>query len=123
MLNRHPTYSQNPTYFGQSIGSKPKLVASTSRDISQPSPRVVGCAWVSSKPAPSYAKENQRTDLISLAYAELYLTTAALVRHFDFELGDSSIKNITMYRDYALSFDEDYNYGSKFTIRKVLHEG
>jgi hypothetical protein len=51
--------------------------------------------------------------LVSLAYAELYLTTAALVRHFDFELADSSIKNITMYRDYALSFDEDYNYGVK----------
>jgi hypothetical protein len=61
--------------------------------------------------------------LISLAYAELYLTTAALVSHFDFELGDSSIKNITMFRDYALSFDEDYNYGVKFKISKVLHKG
>jgi hypothetical protein len=52
----------------------------------------------------------------------LYLTTAALVRNFDLELVGSSIKNITMHRDYALPFDEDYDYGLKFKVSRVLQE-
>jgi hypothetical protein len=47
---------------------------------------------------------------------------AALVRNFDMELVDSSIKNITLYRDFAFSFDENYNYGVNFRITKVLQE-
>jgi hypothetical protein len=58
--------------------------------------------------------------LTSLAYAELYLTTAALVRNFDLELVGSFIQNITMYREYAISFDKDYNYGVKSMISKAL---
>lgn len=56
----------------------------------------------------------------SLAYAELYLTVAALVRHFDFELVNSSIENITPYRDYILSFDKGYKFGVDFRVTNVL---
>ncbi|KAH7068192.1 benzoate 4-monooxygenase cytochrome P450 [Paraphoma chrysanthemicola] len=57
---------------------------------------------------------------INLAYAEMYIAVTALVHNFDMELVDSSIKNIIPYRDYALSFDEDYNYGVKFKVAKLL---
>jgi len=56
----------------------------------------------------------------SLAYAELFLTVAALVRIFEFELVDSSIEALTVYRDYALSFNEHCSYGVNFRIAKVL---
>ncbi|KAH7092140.1 benzoate 4-monooxygenase cytochrome P450 [Paraphoma chrysanthemicola] len=58
---------------------------------------------------------------INLAYAEMYIAVAALVHNFDMELVDSTIKNIIPYRDYALSFDEDYSYGVNFKVAKVLH--
>ncbi|KAF2029214.1 hypothetical protein EK21DRAFT_113108 [Setomelanomma holmii] len=59
---------------------------------------------------------------INLAYAEMYLTIAAMVQNFDFELVDSSIENIFPYRDYALSYGKDHNYGVKFKMTKVLQE-
>jgi hypothetical protein len=71
---------------------------------------------------PSRACLYHTTYWTSHAYTELYLTTAALVRNFDLELVGSSIKNITMHRDYALPFDEDYDYGLKFKISRVLQE-
>ncbi|KAL1798300.1 hypothetical protein ACET3X_002337 [Alternaria dauci] len=59
---------------------------------------------------------------INLAYAELYLTVAAMVQDFDLELVDSSIENITPDRDFGLAFDKNYNFGVKFKIVKVLQE-
>ena len=56
----------------------------------------------------------------SLAYAELYLTVAALVRNFEMTLVESSIENIVPYRDFALGFDKGYNFGVKFRVTKVL---
>ena len=56
----------------------------------------------------------------SLAYAELYLTVAVLVKRFEMELVDSSIKNIAPVRDYGLAFNEEYNFGVKFKVTKVL---
>jgi hypothetical protein len=59
---------------------------------------------------------------VSLAYAEMYLTIAALVPKFDFELVDSSIENIEVYRDYGLGFNKQGEYGVNFRITKVLME-
>jgi hypothetical protein len=56
----------------------------------------------------------------SLAYAEIYLTIAALVQNFNMELVDSSVENLVAYRDFALAFDKDYNFGVKFKITEVL---
>lgn len=56
----------------------------------------------------------------SLAYAEMYLTIAALIRNFDFELVDSSIDDIALYRDYALAMNKNYGFGIKVRITKVL---
>ncbi|KAF1835134.1 benzoate 4-monooxygenase cytochrome P450 [Decorospora gaudefroyi] len=57
---------------------------------------------------------------INLAYAELYLSVAALVQNFEMELVDSSIENIIPYRDMGLAFDKEYNFGVNFKISKVL---
>jgi len=58
----------------------------------------------------------------SLAYAELYLTIAAMVQNFDLELVDSSIENITPDRDFGLAFDKNYNFGVNLRVTKVLQE-
>lgn len=56
----------------------------------------------------------------SLAYAEMYLTIAALIRNFDFELVDSSIDDIALHRDYALAMNKNYGFGIRVRITKVL---
>lgn len=61
-----------------------------------------------------------KTDLYSLAYAQLYLTVAALVRNFDMELIDSSVENIIPYREFAMGFDKNYTFGVNFKVTKVL---
>ena len=52
----------------------------------------------------------------------MYLTIAAVAMKFDLELVDSSIENITPYRDFNLAFDKDYNFGVNFKVKKVLME-
>ncbi|KAH7386033.1 benzoate 4-monooxygenase cytochrome P450 [Pyrenochaeta sp. MPI-SDFR-AT-0127] len=59
---------------------------------------------------------------INLAYAEMYIMVAALVRNFDMELVDSSIEDIVPYRDYGLSFNKGYKVGVNFKITDVLHK-
>ncbi|KAG9194222.1 hypothetical protein G6011_04257 [Alternaria panax] len=59
---------------------------------------------------------------INLAYAELYLTVAAMVQNFNLELVDSSIENITPDRDFGLAFDKDYKFGVNFRVAKILQE-
>ncbi|KAI4659907.1 uncharacterized protein J4E79_005709 [Alternaria viburni] len=59
---------------------------------------------------------------INLAYAELYLTIAAMVQNFDLELVDSSIENITPDRDFGLAFDKNYNFGVNLRVTKVRKE-
>jgi hypothetical protein len=47
-----------------------------------------------------------RVDLGSLAWAELYLTFAAIIHRCDMELHDTTIKNIRMTRDFVLGLPE-----------------
>lgn len=51
---------------------------------------------------------------------ELYLTSYALVMNFNMELVDSTIENILPERDFALSFDKNYNFGVKLRISGLL---
>jgi len=57
---------------------------------------------------------------LNLAYAELYLTVAALVQNFDLELVDSSVEDIIPYRDFGLAFNEKYDFGVDFKVKRVL---
>lgn len=58
----------------------------------------------------------------SLALAELYLVTAAVVRGFDIELVDSGLEDILPYRDFTFSFTKDYRFGVKIRVTKALDE-
>lgn len=60
-----------------------------------------------------------RADNCSLAYAQIYLTVAALIRNFDMELVDSSVKNVEIHRDFAMGFTEDRSFGVQFKVTKV----
>jgi hypothetical protein len=58
--------------------------------------------------------------IYSLAYAEMYMTIAALVKKFEFELVDSGMQDIKVYRDYGFGFNEKYEFGVDFRITSVL---
>lgn len=58
----------------------------------------------------------------SLAYAELYLTVAAMVRNFDLQLVDSSLEDVQGYRDFSFGFTKDYKYGIKVRVAGVARD-
>ncbi|KAI4952609.1 hypothetical protein J4E91_003081 [Alternaria rosae] len=70
----------------------------------------------------TFAKGSRACLGINLAYAEMYLTIAAMVQNFDLELVDSSIENITPDRDFGLAFDKNYNFGVNLRVTKVLQD-
>ncbi|KAL1607860.1 hypothetical protein SLS60_002798 [Paraconiothyrium brasiliense] len=57
---------------------------------------------------------------INLAHAELHMTIAAIFRNFEMELVDSGLEDITMTRGYSFGFTENYGWGVKVRITKVL---
>ena len=62
------------------------------------------------------------TNARSLAYAELYLTIAAIVRNFDMELVDSSVKDVIAERAFLLGFTKEYTFGVKVKVTKVFED-
>jgi hypothetical protein len=50
----------------------------------------------------------------------MYMTIAALVSKFEFELVDSGMQDIKVYRDYGFGFNEKYEFGVDFRITSVL---
>ena len=56
----------------------------------------------------------------SLAYAELYLTTAAIFRNFDLELFESGLEDITMTRNYSFGYTDNYTWGTKVKVTGIL---
>ncbi|KAL7777998.1 hypothetical protein CFE70_004672 [Pyrenophora teres f. teres 0-1] len=57
---------------------------------------------------------------INLAYAELYLTVAALVKNFELELVGSTLEDINSHRDFGLGFNKEYDFGVDFRVKRVL---
>jgi hypothetical protein len=45
-----------------------------------------------------------------------------MVLNFDIELVDSSMQDIVVYRDFAMSFNEKYGFGVNFRITRVVGE-
>ena len=58
----------------------------------------------------------------SLAWAELYLTTAAVFRWFDFEALNADPATFRPYRDWGFGVREDGYFGLKVNVAKVLNE-
>ncbi|CAE7032707.1 hypothetical protein P3342_006906 [Pyrenophora teres f. teres] len=57
---------------------------------------------------------------INLAYAELYLTVAALAKNFELELVGSTLEDINSHRDFGLGFNKEYDFGVDFRVKRVL---
>jgi hypothetical protein len=61
------------------------------------------------------------SNVTSLAYAELYLTTAAIFRNFDMALVESSVEDVIAARSFLLGFTKNNTFGINFKVTKV-HE-
>ncbi|KAL5364358.1 cytochrome P450 [Aspergillus floccosus] len=59
---------------------------------------------------------------MNLAYAELYLVIATMIRRFDFELYQTSKKDIDFVRDFGTPYPEEGNFGIRATITKILND-
>lgn len=58
----------------------------------------------------------------SLAYAEMYLAIAALIRRFDLELFETTKKNIEFARDFGTPFPDEGNYCVKVLVKGIVKE-
>ncbi|KAF2688865.1 cytochrome P450 [Lentithecium fluviatile CBS 122367] len=68
----------------------------------------------------SFARGSRMCLGVNLAYAELYLMLAALYRNFDFELVDSSVKDVIAEREFGLGYTKDYRFGVKVRVTKIF---
>jgi hypothetical protein len=60
------------------------------------------------------------TDLCSLAYAELFLVIATLVRRFDMELYETPKENIEFARDFGTPYPEKGNLSVRAIVTGVI---
>lgn len=58
----------------------------------------------------------------SLAYAELYLTIASLVRRFELELCETTIDNIRAVREIGLGQPKEGDYSVRAKVINVIKE-
>lgn len=58
----------------------------------------------------------------SLAYAEIYLAFATLVRQFEFELYDTTEKNIIFTRDFGTPYPDEGNFSLKVLVKALVQE-
>ncbi|MCJ1349230.1 hypothetical protein MMC31_007466 [Peltigera leucophlebia] len=59
---------------------------------------------------------------INLAYAELYITIASLVRRFDMELFETTIENIRTVREFGVGYPKEGNFSVRAKFTKVVKE-
>ncbi|CAI6328924.1 unnamed protein product [Periconia digitata] len=114
---------------GTSIGCSPYLI-NNNADIF-PEPQVFRPErWIEAdangenlnKYLATFVKGARNCVGMQLAYAELYLTVAAVFRNFVLEIVDSSLEDITAYRSYGLGFNKQYGFGINIKVSKVLEE-
>lgn len=58
----------------------------------------------------------------SLAYAELYLAMATLIRRFDLELFETTEKNIEFARDFGTPFPDEGNYCIRVLVKGIVEQ-
>ncbi|KAJ5461744.1 cytochrome monooxygenase aflU [Penicillium daleae] len=59
---------------------------------------------------------------MNLAYAELYLATAALIRRFELGLFETTEKNIEFARDFGTPFPDEGNYSIRVQVKRLVKE-
>lgn len=60
--------------------------------------------------------------MYSLAYAELYITLASLVRRFDMELFETTLENVHTVRELAVGFPKEGDFSVRAKFIKVVQE-
>ncbi|KAJ5087802.1 hypothetical protein N7456_011418 [Penicillium angulare] len=70
----------------------------------------------------TFSKGSRNCLGMNLAYAELYLTIATLVRQFDFTLHDTTWKDIAFARDFSVPYPEEGNTSLQVLVRNMIQE-
>ncbi|KAH8688960.1 cytochrome P450 [Talaromyces proteolyticus] len=70
----------------------------------------------------SFSKGTRQCIGINMAYAELYLVIARIVRQFDLELCETTEENVRFARDYVVPHAENGPWSVKARIIKVIEE-
>lgn len=60
--------------------------------------------------------------IYSLAYAEIYLAIAHIVRRIDFALYETTVENISVYRDKAIGCPKVGLFGVRATVTSIIEE-
>lgn len=60
--------------------------------------------------------------LYSLAYAEIYLAIAHIVRRINFSLYETTIENISVYRDKAIGCPKVGLFDVRATVSSIIEE-
>ncbi|PYI07012.1 cytochrome P450 [Aspergillus sclerotiicarbonarius CBS 121057] len=68
----------------------------------------------------SFGKGSRACIGMNLGYAELYYTIAAMARHFDFELHETTQDNIRVVRDRGLPFSKDGHWKVMAKVSKTF---
>ncbi len=58
------------------------------------------------------------TTLFSLAYAELYLTTYAIARRFDWEMYETGLNDVVFKHDFLIPFADLKSKGIRATLSR-----
>jgi cytochrome P450 len=66
----------------------------------------------------SFGKGSRQCLGINLAYAELYLTAATLVSRFDFELYETSLKDVQIKHDFFVAVPDLSSKGVRVTVKE-----
>ncbi|KAJ5091969.1 hypothetical protein NUU61_006839 [Penicillium alfredii] len=70
----------------------------------------------------SFTKGKRQCLGINLAYAEIYLALAHIVRRFDFALYETTVDNISVYRNLGVGYPKNGNFNVRATVEAILDE-
>ncbi|KAJ5342350.1 hypothetical protein N7541_011474 [Penicillium brevicompactum] len=70
----------------------------------------------------SFTKGTRQCLGMNLAYAEIYLAIAHIVRRIDFALYETTVENISVYRDKAIGCPKVGLFGVRATVTSIIKE-
>ncbi|KAJ5663377.1 hypothetical protein N7507_004108 [Penicillium longicatenatum] len=70
----------------------------------------------------NFSKGSRNCLGMHLAYAEIYLAFATLIRQFEFELYDTAEKDITFTRDFGTPYPDEGNFNLKVLVTALVQE-
>jgi hypothetical protein len=62
------------------------------------------------------------TEKKSLAYAEIYLALAHIVRRFDFAPYDTTVANVSVLRELGIGYPKEGRFGVRATVSAIVEE-